>query len=89
MTLPLLSPTTFFILVVGLIGALQVFDQVYVMTNGSPSRSTVSLSFFIYETGFKLLNMGYAAAVAFVLFLIILLLTLVQWRLQRWWVHYE
>jgi multiple sugar transport system permease protein len=88
-TLPMLSPTTFFILVVGLIGALQVFDQIFVMTSGGPYRATVSVSYFIYETGFKLLNMGYAAAVAWVLFVIIFLVTLLQWRLQDRWVHYE
>ncbi|HEY3081670.1 MAG TPA: sugar ABC transporter permease [Chloroflexota bacterium] len=88
-TLPLLSPTTFFILVVGLIGALQVFDQIFVMTGGGPYRATVSVSYFIYETGFKLLHMGYAAAVAWVLFVLIFLVTLVQWRLQSRWVHYE
>jgi multiple sugar transport system permease protein len=88
-TLPMLSPTTFFILVVGLIGALQVFDQIFVMTSGGPYRATVSVSYFIYETGFKLLNMGYAAAVAWLLFVIIFLITLLQWRLQDRWVHYE
>ena len=88
-TLPMLSPTTFFILVVGLIGALQVFDQIFVMTSGGPYRATVSVSYFIYETGFKLLNMGYAAAVAWILFAMILAITLVQWRIQKRWVHYE
>lgn len=88
-TLPLLSPTTFFIVVVGVIGGLQVFDQVFVMTGGGPARATVTVSYFIYETGFKLLNMGYAAAIAFVLFLIIFGATLLQWRLQNRWVHYE
>ncbi|MBI2941297.1 MAG: sugar ABC transporter permease [Chloroflexi bacterium] len=88
-TLPLLSPTTFFVLVTGLIGALQVFDQIFVMTNGGPYRSTVSASFYIYETGFRLLKMGYAAAAAWMLFAIIFVATLIQWRLQERWVHYE
>jgi multiple sugar transport system permease protein len=87
-TLPLLSPTTFFVLVVGIIGSLQVFDQVFVMTNGGPARSTVTLVFYVYENGFRLLSMGYAAAVSWILFLLILAATLVQWRLQRSWVHY-
>lgn len=88
-TLPLLSPTTFFVLVVSIISSLQVFDQVFVMTNGGPYRSTVTASYFIYETGFKLLNMGYASAAASVLFLVILVASIFQWKLQRRWVHYE
>jgi multiple sugar transport system permease protein len=88
-TIPLLSPTTFFVMVVSIIGSLQVFDQVFVMTNGGPYRSTVTASYFIYERGFKLLDMGYASAAACVLFLIIFVASVIQWRLQRKWVHYE
>jgi len=88
-TIPLLSPTTFFILVVGVIGSLQVFDQVFIMTNGGPYRTTITASFFIYETGFKLLNMGYASSAALMLFVIIFIATLFQIRMQNRWVHYE
>jgi len=87
-TLPLLSPTTFFVMVVGIVASLQVFDQVFVMTLGGPARSTVTLVFFVYENGFRLLRMGYASAVSWVLFALILAGTAVQWRLQRKWVHY-
>lgn len=88
-TLPLLSPTTFFVLTVSIISSLQVFDQVFVMTDGGPYRSTVTASYFIYESGFKLLNMGYASAAACVLFLIIFIASVIQWNLQKRWVHYD
>lgn len=88
-TLPLLSPTTFFVMVVSIIGSLQVFDQVFVMTDGGPYRSTVTASYFIYESGFKLLAMGYASAAACILFVVIFIASVFQWRLQRRWVHYE
>lgn len=88
-TLPMLSPTTFFILVLGIIGGFQVFDQIFVMTAGGPMRSTVSTSFFIYETGFQFLKMGYAAAAAWIMFVVVFVATIIQWRLQSRWVHYE
>jgi multiple sugar transport system permease protein len=88
-TLPLLSPTTFFVVVVSIISSLQVFDQVFVMTDGGPYRSTVTASYFIYESGFQLLNMGYASAAACVLFVVIFIASVIQWRLQKKWVHYE
>jgi multiple sugar transport system permease protein len=79
-TWPLLAPTTFFILVTGVIGASQVFDQVFVMTNGGPLRSTEVVVFLIYEQAFRFFQMGYASALAWVLFLFVLLVTLVQWK---------
>lgn len=88
-TLPLLSPTTFFVLVVSTISSLQVFDQVFVMTDGGPYRSTVTASFFIYEAGFQLLDMGYASAAACILFVVIFVASIIQWKLQQKWVHYE
>jgi multiple sugar transport system permease protein len=75
-TLPLLQPTTFFIFVTSLIGAFQVFDQVYVMTGGGPAGSTTTLVHQIYNAAFKALDMGYAAAMSFVLFAIILVVSL-------------
>ena len=67
-TLPLLQPTTFFIFVTSLIGAFQVFDVVYVMTGGGPAGATTTLVHQIYNAAFKALDMGYAAAMSFVLF---------------------
>jgi multiple sugar transport system permease protein len=79
-TWPLLAPTTFFILVTGIIGASQVFDQVFVMTNGGPLRSTEVLVFILYQHAFKFFEMGYASAIAWAIFSIILVFTILQWK---------
>jgi len=88
-TLPLLSPMTFFVLIISIIGSFQVFELVYVMTKAGPSNATNTLVYFIYQNGFSFYQMGTASAAAMVLFLIVLTLTLVQYRLQNRWVHYE
>jgi multiple sugar transport system permease protein len=87
-TLPLLSPTTFFILVMSVIGSFQVFDTVYVLTSGGPLGSTKVLVFYLYEQAFKFFEMGYASAVAYLLFAIIFGLTLLQVRYLRGSIHY-
>lgn len=87
-TLPLLSPTTFFVLVISIIGSFQVFELVLVMTKAGPANATNTLVYYIYQNGFQFYQMGYASAAAMVLFLIVLAFTLVQYRLQRRWVHY-
>ncbi|GAA1649388.1 sugar ABC transporter permease [Nonomuraea maheshkhaliensis] len=79
-TLPLLNPTMFFVMVTNMIGAFQVFDTVYVMTNGGPSGSTAVLNFTIFETAFRRFDFGYASTLSMLLFVIILLVTLVQVR---------
>jgi multiple sugar transport system permease protein len=88
-TVPLLSPTTFFILVLSMIGAFQLFDYAYVLTGGGPMYSTLSIVLYIYQMAFQNFKMGYASALAYVLFVIIATVTFVQFRLQRRWVHYE
>lgn len=88
-TLPLLSSTTFFVLVIGIINSFQVFDQALVMTNGGPANATNTIVFNIYRYGFQFFQMGYAAAMAWVLFAIIFIVTVVQFRYQRNWVHYD
>lgn len=88
-TLPLLTPTTFFVLVISLIRAFQVFDIVQVMTDGGPADATRTMVLYIYDQGFRYLKMGYAAAVAWTLFVIIFLITVVQWRTQARWVNYD
>lgn len=89
-TLPLLTPSLFFTGILALIGAFQIFDQVYVLARpGKPTEATVTLVYFIYENGFKNFKMGYAAAASWVLFLIVAVLTLVYFRSQRRWVHYQ
>lgn len=87
-TLPLLSPTTFFVLVVSTIGSLQVFDAVYVMTGGGPGGSTRTVVYYLYEEAFRNFRIGYGSAMTWVLFALILGLTLIQFRVQRRWVHY-
>jgi multiple sugar transport system permease protein len=87
--LPLLKPTTFFIFVTSVIGAFQVFDIVYVMTGGGPANATLTLVQYIYNNAFKALDMGFAAAASFVLFAIIMAVTLVSMRYVRGEVAYQ
>lgn len=87
-TIPLLSPTTFFILVMSVIGSFQVFDTVYVLTSGGPLGSTKVLVFYLYEHAFKYFEMGYASAVAYLLFVLIFVLTLAQVKYLRGTIHY-
>lgn len=92
-TLPMLSPTTFLVVVLSVINAFQIFDQVYVMTartsRGGVNGSATTLTYFLYDSGFGRSDFGYASAVALVLFLIILAFTVFQLRMQRRWVYYE
>jgi len=90
-TWPLLSPTTFFVFVVGIIGSLQVFDIVLLVTNatGGPGGSTRTIVFYMWEQGFKYYNMGFASAMAYVLFFFIFVLTLINWRFTGRLVHYQ
>jgi multiple sugar transport system permease protein len=88
-TLPMLSPVIFFNLVLGLITGFQYFAQAYVMTRGGPLNATMFYALYLYLNAFTFLKMGYASALAWILFLIILIVTLIQLRLARWWVHYE
>jgi multiple sugar transport system permease protein len=89
LTLPLLSPTTFFVVVISVISSFQVFDQALIMTNGGPGTATTTLVLYIYQKGFQSFDMGYAAAVALVLFAVIFVFTVVQFLFQRRWVTYE
>ena len=88
-TLPLLTPATFFVIVISLINNFQVFDQIYLMTNGGPEGSTSVLVQQIVKNSFDYGRMGYASAMSMVLFAIILSITLIQLRLQKRWVNYE
>ncbi|QKW10301.1 sugar ABC transporter permease [Streptomyces sp. NA04227] len=80
-TLPLLKPVLFFVLVIETIIGFQVFDTIYVMTGGGPNRASYSLIYFLYDEGFKFFDFGYAAAIGVVLFAVVLVLSLVQRRL--------
>jgi multiple sugar transport system permease protein len=88
-TLPLISPTTFFVLIISVIGSYQVFDQAFVLTEGGPGYATTTLVYYIYEYAFQFFKMGYAAAMAWILFAIVFVLTVVQFRAQARWVHYD
>jgi multiple sugar transport system permease protein len=85
-TLPLLSPVTFFVLVVTTIGAFQVFEQTFVMTNGGPGTSTLTLSYYIWQTAFKFFNLGGASALGYIFFLLVLIFTALQFFVKRKWV---
>lgn len=82
-TWPLLGPVNFFIIVMGIIGGFQAFDWQYVMTNGGPAGSTTTIGLYIYNNAFSYSKMGYASAVAWVLFIIIFGLTVMQWRMRK------
>ena len=88
-TIPMVSPTTFFLLIIQMIGAFQLFAEPYVLTRGGPAQSSLSVVQYIYQNAFEYGMMGKAAAIAWLLFVVILSLTLVQTYLQRRWVHYE
>lgn len=87
-TFPLLTPTTFFLLVTGFIGASQSFGMINLMTRGGPGRSTTVVSYYIYQNGFQFYKFGYAAAIAWVMFALVLALTLLLWVFQRRSVFY-
>ena len=87
-TLPLLSPTMFFNVIWCSINALQVFDAVYILTQGGPGDASRSIVVYIYESAFQKFNLGYASATSIILFLAIGLLTLIQFRASKKWVHY-
>lgn len=88
-TLPLITPTAFFAAIISLIGAAQVFDNVWVLTGGGPGDASRLIVLYIYEVGFKRYEMGYAAALSLTLFFVLIVLTIVQFRISRRWVHYE
>ncbi len=92
-TLPMLSPTTFLVVVLAVISGFQIFDQVYIMTArtvaGGVGGSATTLTYYLYRSGFVSSKFGYASSIALVLFLMILTVTIVQLRLQRRWVYYE
>jgi multiple sugar transport system permease protein len=87
-TLPMLSPTTFFVLVITFINSFQVFEQTYVLTKGGPANATMTLSYYIYQNAFQFFQMGKAAALSYVLFALVFAVTLVQFRIQKRWVFY-
>ena len=88
-TLPLITPMLFFVSVISLINAFQAFDGVYLLTQGGPQHSTDIMVYWMFKNAFELYKVGPASAIAFVIFIIILVLTLLQWQLRKKWVLYE
>lgn len=88
-TIPMLSPTIFFVVIITAISSFQVFDLIYLMTQGGPFDSTNVLVYAIYKSAFEYFNVGKASAIAYVLFVIILVLTLIQWSLRKKLVYNE
>ena len=88
-TIPMVSPTTFFLLLIQMIGAFQLFSEAYVMTRGGPAQSTLTIVYYIYQNAFQFGRMGKASSMAWVLFAIVFVFTLLQNRLQQRWVYYE
>ena len=82
-TRPLLNPTSLFVVVISLIGSFQIFDQIWIMTKGGPAGATQVTVVYIYQQAFQFLNLGYGSAMSFALFLVILVFSLVQFRLFR------
>ncbi|MGC8890893.1 MAG: carbohydrate ABC transporter permease [bacterium] len=88
-TLPMLSPTTFFLMVMGIIGGFRVFDVIYVMTKGGPGDATVTPLYYLYQQAFQWFRMGYASSIAWLLFIFVFSATLVQWYIRKSWVFGE
>ena len=95
-TVPLISPTTFLVVIMSTISTFQAFEQIYVLTGrgdissaGGPNNSSLVMMLYLYREGFTFMRMGYASAIAWVLFMILFLLTLIQLRAQKKWVHYD
>jgi multiple sugar transport system permease protein len=88
-TLPMLTPTLFFVLTTNIIGCIQIFDEPYMLTGGGPGDASRSLSLFIFETAYKSHKYGYASAISLVLLVFVLIITLLQFRLSNTWVNYD
>lgn len=88
-TLPLMTPVIFFNLVIGIIGTFQFFTGVYVLTRGGPADATLFYNLYLYNNAFRYMEMGYASALAWVLFVIVLILTLLVFKSSSLWVYYE
>lgn len=88
-TVPMLSPTLFFLIVTGLIAGFQVFTQAYVATNGGPVNSTLFYVYYLFNVGFGDFRMGYASALAWLLFIVVILITGIQFWYSKKWVHYD
>lgn len=82
LTVPLISPTTFFLTIMGIIGSFKVFDQISVLTQGGPGSSSSVMAYYVYRTAFDYFEMGYANTLSWALFVLVFIVTLVQWKMQ-------
>jgi multiple sugar transport system permease protein len=88
-TIPMLTPYILFNLIIGIIGTMQIFSEAYIMTAGGPADSTLFYAYYLFKEAFQYFRMGYASALAWILFVLVLALTLLQVWLSNKWVHYE
>ncbi len=88
-TIPLLSPTIFYQLIMGLIAGFQVFTQAFILTSGGPNDSTLFYVLYVFNNAFKFWKMGYASALSWILFLIIMVLTFINFLFSKYWVNYD
>ena len=88
-TVPLISPSLFFGIMLTVITSFQIFTQAYVLTDGGPGTSSMTIVYWLFDKAFNDYALGYASAIAWVLFVIVIIFTIIQMRLQRRWVHYE
>jgi multiple sugar transport system permease protein len=88
-TLPLISPTILLVSIITIVGSLEVFAQIDVLTGGGPGNSTTVLVYYLYQQAFRFNEFGYASAIAVLLFVIVLVLTLLQWQSRKRWVFHE
>jgi len=87
-TFPLISPTTFFILITSIIGLFNAWSHIQILTGGGPGSSSTVIGYYIYKAAFEFGQMGYASAMAWALFVTVFIFTIVQWHYQKKWVHY-
>jgi multiple sugar transport system permease protein len=88
-TVPGVSPTTFFILVTAIIGAMQDFPRFMIMTEGGPNYSTTTIVYYLFQNAFRYMSMGYASAMAWVLGIFLIIITLINFKVGKKWVHYD
>ncbi|MBQ3642277.1 sugar ABC transporter permease [bacterium] len=88
-TIPMLSPTIFFVIIITTISSFQVFDLIYLMTEGGPDNATNVIVYYVFKNAFELFEIGKASAAAYILFLFIFILTIAQWALRKKWVERE
>jgi multiple sugar transport system permease protein len=86
---PLMTPTIFFVLVTNTISTLQIFSEPYIMTQGGPANSTLTIVYYLYQKGFQRFQMGYGAALAWIVFALIFIVTIAQFNLSKRWVYEE